>query len=149
LNADNDVLITVIVKTLYMPGITPAVKVVIGDMNRFLVIRQVIDGKEFWDLPGGRIKYGEPPLDALHREVREEVDMELNIIGPIGTWWFFSEVDREHVICITYLAKPRGSRVNIDQDKSIAEARWVSQEEFLTDFFNVGHGSLKKLISDL
>ena len=134
-----------------MPGIIPAVKVVIGDMNRFLIVRQVICGKEYWDLPGGKIRYGEPPLDALHREVREELDMEINVIGPIGAWWFFREDDGEHVICITYLAKPKGSKVKVDEGngKGLVEARWVSQEEFLTDFYKVGHGSLKKLIGDL
>jgi len=44
-----------------------------------------------WELPGGKVEPGEEPMDALHREIREElgVDIELGALleGPLAGSW--------------------------------------------------------------
>jgi hypothetical protein len=77
--------------------------------------------------------------------------MDVTAIRPLGVWWFFMR-DMTQVVCMTFLCKPRNRKVRIEAGPgkgNIIEARWVSREEFMSDFFRAGHGSLKRLISDM
>src|ERR687886_1837873 len=54
--------------------------------GQILLIRHEKVGKEVWLLPGGGVNAGESIVDALQRELREEVgfDEEVPVEGPIA-----------------------------------------------------------------
>jgi ADP-ribose pyrophosphatase YjhB (NUDIX family) len=54
--------------------------------ERVLLCRHEKPGKEYWLLPGGGVQSGESLVDALHRELREELglDDEPVLEGPVA-----------------------------------------------------------------
>jgi ADP-ribose pyrophosphatase YjhB (NUDIX family) len=53
--------------------------------GRILLCRHEKPGKEYWLLPGGGVNSGESIVDALERELREEVGVEdVPVEGPVA-----------------------------------------------------------------
>jgi len=59
---------------------------VIVHNGKILIARRKVPGfsDEMWEFPGGKIRTGETPEQCLVREIREELDMEVEVIGFIG-----------------------------------------------------------------
>lgn len=77
--------------------------------DRFLMVAQVNDDVEFM-LPGGGIDPGESPLQALHREVIEELGWRIAAprrLGAFRRFVFMPEYDLwAEKLCHVYVARP-------------------------------------------
>src|SRR3989338_5095734 len=129
-----------------MTQIFSAVKAVIIKEGKILFIKQTVKEKEFWDLPGGRLKFGENPFETLKREVKEETNLDIEILKPVGLWWYFRERDGNQVICNTFLCSANGQvSKNVDEeDEEIKEFKWMTKEEFLKGKHTVSHESFNQ-----
>ncbi len=71
--------------------------------KKLLIHRSILD--DFWTLPGGRCEFFELSKDALIREMKEELNVEIKIIRPlyfVENFFNFEEKDY-HELSIFYL----------------------------------------------
>ncbi len=119
-----------------MPPVKSAVKALIKKDNKYLFIQHDIAGKIFWDIPGGKIKYGETPYEAIDREVAEEVGLKVKNAKPSGVWWYTSyHEDESWVICHTFECELDGGEIDLESnpasDENIIKYKWISAKEFV------------------
>jgi 8-oxo-dGTP pyrophosphatase MutT (NUDIX family) len=103
--------------------------------NTVLLIKRSKDApnqvNDKWEVPGGRIEYGESITDHIQREVKEEVGLEIDIGSPFDIWTFFIKSengDNVQVVAAARICSPKTFNINISgQIKSdyICEAKWV------------------------
>src|SRR6266566_3582294 len=81
-------------------------------------------GKGLWDLPGGFLHEDEHPLDALHREIREETALDVEPIDFLGFW--LEPYDGRIVLCLAWTVHATGEPRAGDD---LVELRWFEPDE--------------------
>lgn len=99
---------------------TFGVQGVIQHEGDILLVRNTY-GRQEWTFPGGSIARGETEEDAIRREVREEVGLDLELLQHLGTFDATIHYKQDHVAVFAGTSPDR--RVTIDPVE-ILEARW-------------------------
>lgn len=99
-----------------------------AEADRYLISRRP-EGTHLaqsWEFPGGKIDPGEPPAQALVRELREELGIEVEV-GDIFAVGHHVYPERE-VLLLVYEARVIGGAPACLE---VAEFRWVSAAELV------------------
>lgn len=97
--------------------------VIIEDGKVFATQRGYGKLKDGWEFPGGKIEEGETPQQALVREIREELDTEVEVQDLIGTVEYDYPDFHLSMECFRCRIK-RGNLVLKEHEA----ARWLSKE---------------------
>ena len=68
-----------------MKAIEVAAAIIVKDDKVFATQRGYGEWQGWWEFPGGKIEAGECPQDALKREIREELDAEVEVGALLET----------------------------------------------------------------
>lgn len=78
-----------------------------------------------WEFPGGKLENGEPPEAALHRELHEELHLEVVIRKPLDPVDYIDATS--HIRLIPFLCVPAQQHSPVPVDH--VEIRWIQIEE--------------------
>lgn len=106
---------------------TSVVACIIDEQQRVLLTRRCIEPFcDQWVMPGGKVDHGETLAEALHREVREEVGIEVHIDGLLDVYEHVAVGDnRDHYVILYYRAHPLTSELQPNASE-VTEVDWVS-----------------------
>jgi 8-oxo-dGTP diphosphatase len=91
-----------------------------GEADVFATQRGYGDYKDWWEFPGGKIKEGESPREALVREIREELDADINVGRLIATVEY--DYPKFHLSMDCFWCSLKGDHLTLLEHKA---ARWL------------------------
>jgi 8-oxo-dGTP diphosphatase len=96
------------------------------EQGKILVTQRKKDSSHglLWEFPGGKVKEGEEPRDALRRELREELDVEVEV-GMIFDTIFYSYPEYPILLLVYRCRIEKGSLKPI----GCHDLRWVNLRE--------------------
>lgn len=110
------------------PRISPAMMVLIRAGCRILLARHATYATGRYTALAGFVEPGESIEDAIHREVHEEVGLQVSHLRYFGSQsWPFP-----HSLMIAFTAEYAGGEIRIQQEE-IADARWFGPDDPLPD----------------
>ena len=108
------------------PRVSPAMMVLIKRGDEILLARHATYAQARYTALAGFVEAGENIEEAIHREVMEEVGLEVNDIRYFGSQsWPFP-----HSLMIAYTAEYAGGSLRIQEDE-LADARWFGPSDEL------------------
>lgn len=88
------------------------------------------DGK--WELPGGKIEFGETPEEAVQREVFEETGYQVKVkeIVPysnVSIWKYANYI--QHTVVFSYICELKSNKHIDIIDKCVNKYKWIDYNQ--------------------
>lgn len=97
---------------------------IMKDGKVFATQRGYGEFKDGWEFPGGKVEAGESPEEALRREIREELEVEVNVGDLIDTIEY--DYPAFHLSMKCYACTIAGGSPHLLEHEA---ARWLSADQ--------------------
>lgn len=136
------------------PNYRISVELIFVNKGKFLLTKRsenAIVAPGVWNVPAGKVKYDEVPIQAVHREAMEETGLKLDRVKEVAVRnqsWKNGQDDYYRVI-YTYLVQAEEldySHLKLNDEHT--EYCWIGLEELSDDKFHSLHPELKRILVD-
>lgn len=107
-----------------MKTINVVAAVIMKEGKVFATQRGYGELKDGWEFPGGKVEAGESPEEALRREIREELEVEVNVGDLIDTIEY--DYPAFHLSMKCYACTIAGGSPHLLEHEA---ARWLSADQ--------------------
>jgi 8-oxo-dGTP diphosphatase len=83
----------------------------------------------YWELPGGKVEFGESPEEAIVREFKEETNLSVQTVKIYSTFSYLSENNSQHTVDMQFIVSLNGPIDNLEINKEHSEFRWFAENE--------------------
>ena len=114
-------------------------KITVGGLlvkdNKVLVVRRssaepYLTG--YYELPGGKVDFGDHPKESLEREFMEEVNLKIIALYPYRVFTYVSDKGNRHTVELVYFVKIDDDVKNIKLSEEHDDFKWISVDEVNT-----------------
>lgn len=110
-----------------MKTIEVAAAIIIKDNKVFATQRGYGEFKDGWEFPGGKLEPGESAREALVREIREELDVDIRVGRLIETVEY--DYPEFHLTMHCFICELLSEEIVLKEHE---DARWLKEEELNT-----------------
>lgn len=119
-----------------------AAKAFILENQKFLALKRSEEKGDLWELPGGRMEYGETLEETLHREIKEETNLDIIQKRILNSWDLIEE--NRQISGIIYLCELNSNSIVLSDEHS--DYKWFSTSE-IDKLYSVFSDRLKPIIA--
>lgn len=124
-----------------MKTIRVAAAIILHENKIFATQRGYGEFKDGWEFPGGKIEPGETPQQALIREIREELDTDIEVGELVDTVEY--DYPAFHLSMDCFLCRVRSGDLVLKEHEA---AKWLTQENLNSvDWLPADEGLIEKL----
>ncbi|MDR0885744.1 MAG: (deoxy)nucleoside triphosphate pyrophosphohydrolase [Clostridiales Family XIII bacterium] len=106
------------------PAIQVVAAIILSDGKLFATQRGYGDYKGWWEFPGGKVEAGEEDVSALKREIREELDANIEVDYYLQTIEY--EYEKFYLTMRCYVCSLNSDRVSLLEHM---DARWLGKDD--------------------
>ena len=115
-----------------MPETKKRPKVIVSALiekdGKYLLSKETLEsGRDLWIVPGGKVEFSETLEAAVKREMKEELGIEIEIVGLIDFKEALYPQYGYHTVIFFFHAKPKSGKVKLEE--KIIEAKYHTPEE--------------------
>lgn len=107
-----------------MKTIRVVAAIILDDDKVFATQRGYGEFKDGWEFPGGKIDEGETAEEALVREIKEELDTEIEVINLLDTVEY--DYPNFHLSMDCFICKVKSGELVLKEHEA---AKWLTKEE--------------------
>jgi 8-oxo-dGTP diphosphatase len=112
--------------------VTAAIIHGLGDQENSILIAQRRSDDRFaplcWEFPGGKVEFAEDPRVCLKREIKEELNIEIEVgeVFDVSSHVYNLDDERLHVVLLFYSCRCISGQLT---PLEVADVRWIKREE--------------------
>ena len=102
-----------------------AAKAIIQNGEKFLILKRTEEENDLWEIPGGRMEYGETLEETLVREVMEETNLTVEP-GKIITSWDLMQEHRQ-ISGVIFMCRNMSGEIKLSNEHK--DYQWITKDK--------------------
>ncbi|MFC1724382.1 NUDIX domain-containing protein [candidate division KSB1 bacterium] len=102
---------------------------IIIEEKKILLVKHKKNDKEYWLLPGGGVKYGESLVNALKRELFEELNLKVDVKDIVYINDSINIEEERHIVNVCFRCLINEGKIKINKDHRLVGYNFIAFEK--------------------